>query len=54
MNESLGGVSRITFQMSVAAMAHEKMARSIEILGGDVAPIVSRALRDQAARPAAL
>jgi probable LLM family oxidoreductase len=43
-NQALGGLSRITFQMSVAAMAHEKMARSIEILGRDVAPIVSKAL----------
>jgi probable LLM family oxidoreductase len=44
-NHVLGGLSRITFQMSVAAMAHEKMARSIEILGRDVAPLVSKALR---------
>jgi probable LLM family oxidoreductase len=45
VNKSLGGISRITFQMSVAAMPHAKMARSIEILGRDVAPIVSKALR---------
>jgi probable LLM family oxidoreductase len=45
VDKALGGVSRITLQMSVSAMAHEKMARSIEILGGGVAPIVSRALR---------
>ena len=45
VNQALGGVSRITFQMSVAAMAHEKMARSIEILGRDVVPLVSGALR---------
>jgi probable LLM family oxidoreductase len=44
-NKVLGGLSRITFQMSVAAMAHDKMARSIEILGRDVLPIVSKALR---------
>jgi probable LLM family oxidoreductase len=44
-NQVLGGLSRITFQMSVAAMAHDKMARSIEILGRDVLPIVSKALR---------
>jgi probable LLM family oxidoreductase len=45
VSKSLGGISRITFQMSVAAMAHEKMARSIEILGKDVRPIVSKALK---------
>jgi alkanesulfonate monooxygenase SsuD/methylene tetrahydromethanopterin reductase-like flavin-dependent oxidoreductase (luciferase family) len=45
MNKSLGGISRITFQMSVATMPHAKMARSIEILGRNVVPIVSRGLR---------
>ncbi len=45
LNKSLGGISRITFQMSVATMPHSKMARSIEILGRNVVPIVSKALR---------
>jgi probable LLM family oxidoreductase len=45
VHKSLGGISRITFQMSVATMPHAKMARSIEILGRDVLPIVSKALR---------
>jgi probable LLM family oxidoreductase len=44
-DSSLGGISRITFQMSVATMTHAKMARSIEILGGQVLPLVSKALR---------
>jgi probable LLM family oxidoreductase len=44
VSESLGGISRITFQMSVAAMPHETMARSIEILGREVVPMVSKAL----------
>jgi probable LLM family oxidoreductase len=43
-NKALGGLTRITFQMSVAAMEHAKMARSIEILGRDVVPIVAKAL----------
>jgi probable LLM family oxidoreductase len=43
-NTSLGGISRITFQMSVAIMPHAKMARSIEILGTEVLPLVSKAL----------
>ncbi|HEY5228744.1 MAG TPA: LLM class flavin-dependent oxidoreductase [Opitutaceae bacterium] len=44
VNKSLGGISRITFQMSVATMPHAKMARSIEILGRDVSPLVAKAL----------
>jgi hypothetical protein len=44
VNKSLGGISRITFQMSVATMAHAKMARSIELLGSQVSPIVAKAL----------
>ena len=45
VSRSLGGISRITFQMSVATMAHAKMARSIEILGREVVPLVAKALR---------
>jgi probable LLM family oxidoreductase len=37
-NESLGGISRLSFQMSVAGISHEKMLRSIELIGGQVAP----------------
>jgi probable LLM family oxidoreductase len=44
VNKALGGVSRVTFQMGVATLAHEKMLRSIEILGNRVAPIVRREL----------
>jgi probable LLM family oxidoreductase len=44
VNRALGGISRITFQMSVAAMPHATMAHSIEILGRDVVPLVSKAL----------
>lgn len=40
----LGGVSRLTFQMGVAALPHAKMKRSIEILGREVAPRVRREL----------
>ena len=42
-SEALGGVSRITFQMSSASLAHEAMKRSIQLLGTEVAPIVRRA-----------
>lgn len=40
INESLGGISRIDFQMSVAALPHEKLMRSIALIGSKVAPIV--------------
>ncbi|MFD1702948.1 LLM class flavin-dependent oxidoreductase [Methylopila henanensis] len=45
-SEALGGVSRITFQMSTASLETAAMKRSIELLGVEVAPII------RAARPA--
>src|SRR5882762_5760494 len=48
VNESLGGISRITFQMSVAALPHAKMLRAIELLGTRVAPLVRTALASSA------
>ncbi len=42
VNEVLGGLSRITFQMGVSALPHDKMLRSIELLGTRVAPIVRK------------
>lgn len=39
-NESLGGISRLSFQMSVAGLGHEGLMRSIELLGHEVAPAV--------------
>ena len=44
VNESLGGISRLTFQMSVAALPHAKLMRAIELLGTRVAPLVRLAL----------
>jgi len=40
VNEALGGLSRITFQMGVSTLPHEKMLQAIEILGTEVAPMV--------------
>ena len=40
VNDVLGGLSRITFQMGVSALPHQKMLRSIEFLGTGVAPLV--------------
>jgi probable LLM family oxidoreductase len=39
-SEALGGVERITFQMSTASLETAAMKRSIELLGTEVAPIV--------------
>jgi hypothetical protein len=44
VNKVLGGISRITFQMGVSTLPHEKMMRSIEILGTRVAPLIRREL----------
>jgi probable LLM family oxidoreductase len=40
VNEVLGGISRLTFQMGVSTLPHPKMLRAIEILGTRVAPFV--------------
>jgi probable LLM family oxidoreductase len=42
-SEALGGVSRITFQMSTASLETSAMKRSIELLGTEVAPIIRQA-----------
>src|ERR1700726_1210205 len=50
VNEALGGLSRITFQMGVSTLPHQKMLRAIEILGTRVATIVHRELAASPAR----
>jgi alkanesulfonate monooxygenase SsuD/methylene tetrahydromethanopterin reductase-like flavin-dependent oxidoreductase (luciferase family) len=42
-SEALGGVSRITFQMSTASLETAAMKRSIELLGTEVAPVIRAA-----------
>src|SRR5271170_3074455 len=37
-DKSLGGISRLTFQMGVSTLPHNKMKRAIEILGTQLAP----------------
>jgi probable LLM family oxidoreductase len=44
VNEVLGGISRLTFQMGVSTLPHPKMLRAIEILGTRVAPVVRKEL----------
>ena len=42
-SKSLGGISRITFQMNVASLPHDKLMRATDLLGTRVAP----ALREE-------
>ena len=49
VNDSLGGISRLTFQMSVAALPHAKLMHAIELLGTRVAPLVRTALASKTA-----
>ena len=37
-SEALGGIDRLTFQMDTGALPHEKLMRSIELLGTEVKP----------------
>ena len=39
-NESLGGIARLSFQMSVAGLNHEGLMRAIRLLGEEIAPAV--------------
>jgi len=41
-SESLGGISRITFQMNAASLPHAKLMRAIEMLGTRVAPALRK------------
>jgi probable LLM family oxidoreductase len=52
VNHALGGISRLTFQMSVAALPHAKMLRAIELLGTEVAPMVRNSLTSSQPQPA--
>ena len=40
VNEALGGISRLNFQMSVATLSHEKLLSAIQLLGTKVAPAI--------------
>ena len=37
-SQALGGLSRFTFQMNVAALNHQQVMRSIELIGSEVIP----------------
>ncbi len=42
-SKELGGIDRMTFQMSVASLPHQQLMQSIEMLGKEVAPAVKAA-----------
>ncbi|MGD0797485.1 MAG: LLM class flavin-dependent oxidoreductase [Acidobacteriaceae bacterium] len=42
-DEKLGGISRLSFQMSVAGLPHDGLMRAIALLGSHVAPLVRAA-----------
>ena len=44
VNDALGGLARLNFQMTVASVAHAQMLESIELLGSQVAPAVRKEL----------
>jgi probable LLM family oxidoreductase len=52
-NESLGGIARLSFQMSVAELPHPNLMRAIELLGTDVIPRLRIALGTPASQPSA-
>ena len=45
-SEALGGISRISFQMDVAALPHAKLRHAIELLGTRVAPVLRAATKN--------
>jgi probable LLM family oxidoreductase len=45
INEALGGIERLTFQMGASSLPKPKMMRAIEILGTQLAPMVRKALK---------
>jgi hypothetical protein len=50
IDQALGGVDRLTFQMSVSAMPHQKMQHAIELLGTRVAPLVRERWAEKAGK----
>jgi probable LLM family oxidoreductase len=43
-SQSLGGISRVTFQMNAGSLPHEKLIQAIDLVGKEVAPVVRKAL----------
>lgn len=45
MSTDLGGIQQVGFQMSVAALHHDRLLRSTELLGGVVAPALRQGVQ---------
>ena len=43
-SEALGGITRLSFQMDVAGLSHEKLLESIKLIGTEVIPLVKSKL----------
>jgi hypothetical protein len=41
-SQSLGGITRLTFQMDTAELSHEKLLRAIELIGTRIKPLVNQ------------
>ncbi|MGH9920238.1 MAG: LLM class flavin-dependent oxidoreductase, partial [Nitrososphaerales archaeon] len=41
-SKALGGISRVTFQMDAGSLSHEKLMRSVELIGKRVAPAIHK------------
>jgi probable LLM family oxidoreductase len=41
-SDALGGISRLTFQMDTAELPHEKLLRSIELIGSRIKPLIQQ------------
>jgi probable LLM family oxidoreductase len=50
LNKDLGGIARLSFQMTVATLPHDKMMRAIDVLGTKVAPAIRASLTASLAR----
>jgi alkanesulfonate monooxygenase SsuD/methylene tetrahydromethanopterin reductase-like flavin-dependent oxidoreductase (luciferase family) len=41
-SKSLGGITRLTFQMDTAELSHEKLLHSIKLIGTRVKPLIKQ------------
>jgi hypothetical protein len=44
VNEALGGIARLTFQMTVATLPQAKLLHATELLGTKVVPMIQKEL----------
>jgi hypothetical protein len=40
ISEAMGGISRFCFQMDYSGLPHEKLLKSIELIGNKVIPLI--------------